>query len=266
MSNRSRFAFVLLAACAFIAQPHTVSAAQGVALAWNHCFGAAGAAQNAAFACDTNAGAHVMTGSFRLDQAYPHVIGMEIIIDLASDSPVLPDWWQFKNDGTCRQTSMAANFVPDVSDLVCDDWGAGLQIGGVGGYCTAQLVGGCGVPGQAPNTARIKLIEAVAPLDQQDLLANQDYFSFHVVFNHQKTVGSGSCAGCDVPVCIVLNSINVVEQGNVSHRFLSSPIAPSSNFVSWQGGGNPANGGAIGCPAATATRRSTWGNVKSMYR
>jgi hypothetical protein len=39
-----------------------------------------------------------------------------------------------------------------------------------------------------------------------------------------------------------------------------------ANFVTWQGGGAPAVGGAIGCPAATPVRRAVWGSLKSLYR
>ena len=41
-------------------------AAEGVNLAWDHCFGQGTGVQNLAFACDTEAGSHVMTGSFVL--------------------------------------------------------------------------------------------------------------------------------------------------------------------------------------------------------
>jgi hypothetical protein len=36
--------------------------------------------------------------------------------------------------------------------------------------------------------------------------------------------------------------------------------SPGGNYVTWQGRAG------TDCPAATATRNSTWGNVKSMYR
>jgi hypothetical protein len=98
------------------------------------------------------------------------------------------------------------------------------------------------------------------------IVGGDELYDFTINITNQKTVGTGSCAGCTTPVCIVLNSINVVAQDNVEERLLSTPTAPGSNFITWQGGGNPSAGGTIGCPAATPTRRSTWGSVKSLYR
>ena len=58
----------------------------------------------------------------------------------------------------------------------------------------------------------------------------------------------------------MLNSIDVIAAGNVEHRKLTNASTPGGNFVTWQGGGG------TNCPAATPTRNSTWGSVKSLYR
>jgi hypothetical protein len=137
------------------------------------------------------------------------------------------------------------------------------MIGGLGAYCTASV--GCPAPAAA-NGAIIKLINAVAPNNATLLSGGQPYYDFTINISNIKTVGDGSCNGCTVPVCIVLNSINVVAKNNVEHRFLTGPTSPASNYVTWQGGGNPVGGGTIGCPAATATRNSSWGSVKALYR
>jgi hypothetical protein len=63
----------------------------------------------------------------------------------------------------------------------------------------------------------------------------------------------------------VLNSIDVVGKNNVGSRKLTTPTAPGTNYVTWQGGGVPVVGPVVGCPAATATHRSNWGEVKSLY-
>lgn len=239
------------------------NAAPGLGIAWNACAGDVGSAQNAVFACDTNSGSHTFYGSFQLTKAMPIVIGHEMMVDLASASPALPAWWGFKNAGTCRLSSLSMLTVSDLVDPACPDWGQGLQMGGIGGYCTQTAP--CGAAQQA-NTVRLKMIVAVAPLDAQDLLGAQDYFAFGVRIDHQKTVGTGACGGCDTPVCIVFNSINVVARDNVENRFISNPMAPGANFIAWQGGGNPVVGTATGCPAATAARSSTWGAIKTLYR
>jgi hypothetical protein len=252
--------FLALLLCA----PTTAHSAQGLNLMWSQCFGEGLGTQNRSFACASNTGTNVIVGSFVLQNDMSNVIGTEIIMNLASDSPSLPDWWKFRNAGSCRPNAMAANFLANPADVVCVDWTAGLSVGGVGAYCvsTNQCVG---AP-SAPDVAIVKMIHAVAPTDATFLGGGVEYYDFTLTINNTKTVGTGSCAGCNVPVCIVLNSINVVARDNVEQRFLSTPTVPGSNFITWQGGGSPSTPQGIGCPAATPTRRTTWGSVKSLYR
>ena len=240
-------------------------AAQGVNLAWNQCFGDAGAVQNGVFACDTNAGSHVLYGSFVLGAAFPIVIGLEMVVDVESASPTLPAWWEFRNDGTCRTTSLGFEYFPDPLATTCDDWSVGQSAGGLAGYCTLAnaMPIGCGLPGQPANRARIKTITAVALQNAQDLIANKPYFAFGLRINHAKTVGAGACGGCATPVCLVFNSVNVVGRFNWDQRMLTNAANPASNVVVWQGGGA---GGVPGCLLATTAKKSTWGAVKSLYR
>ena len=259
-----RFATLALAITAVLPlAPSRAHAAQGVALAWNHCFGEGTGVQNVSFACDTNVGSHSMTASFVLSSPYPHVTGTEIVMKLASASSVLPAWWEFRTAGTCRQFALSVNSVEDPTDAVCVDWTSGQ---GVGTAVAAYCVEGCSPGPFQPNTAVIKIVESVTPESAQDLSGGVEYFNFNLIVNNIETVGTGNCAGCSVPVCIVLNSINVVAGPYPDSRFLSAPAFPGSNFVTWQGGGGIAVGGVTGCPAATPVQRSTWGSVKTLYR
>jgi hypothetical protein len=255
---------LLLAATASLGLAMPSFAAEGVNLAWNHCLGEGTGVQNVAFACDNNTGSHVMIGSFVLGHDLAAVIGAEVVIDLAAASPSLPAWWMFRNVGSCRQSSMSANFVEDATDVVCQDWAGGAAAGGLASYCT--IAGECVDHPTTANVARVKVGSAVAPQNAVDLVAGIEYFDFNLLINNQHTVGTGSCAGCETPVCIVLNSIRVVPEGDIGSRTLTTPIAPGTNFVTWQGGGVPVVGGVAGCPAVTAAHGSTWGAVKSLYR
>ena len=90
---------------------------------------------------------------------------------------------------------------------------------------------------------------------------------FILKIDSQKTAGTGSCAGCAVPACLVLSSINLVRSAPAPSLRLSGPAnLTDSDFVTWQGGGVPDVGGVTGCPAATPTRRTTWGAVRTLYR
>ena len=262
MNNRNRGAWGTGLVLALLLGSKPAWSAEGVNLAWNHCLGEGTGVQNVSFACNTDLGSQVMTGSFVSGRNLTNIIGLEIVIDLASASASLPAWWQLYYAGSCRPTSLTANFVPDPSDAVCVDWSLGQSVGGIGIYCASA--GGCASSG--PNVARIKLVDAVTQQASQNLAAGTEYFAFHVSINNLKTVGAGSCEGCQTPVCIVLNSIDVVGKNNIGSRKLTTPSAPGSNFVAWQGGGAPVVGTAVGCPAATATRHSAWGAVKALYR
>jgi hypothetical protein len=44
--------------------------------------------------------------SFVLAAPLAQVTGVEIYLQVAASSAALPSWWQFKNSGVCRQTSI----------------------------------------------------------------------------------------------------------------------------------------------------------------
>jgi hypothetical protein len=253
----------LLVATLSLALPRHSFAAEGVNLAWEHCYGQGTGVQNVAFACDDNAGSHVMTGSFILGSNLNQVIGLEVVVELAAASAGLPAWWDLWDVGTCREESLTANLVPDPADPVCVDWSHGLAAGGLARYCT--FGGSCfSGPPSSPNHAKVILGTAVA--QGRDLTPGTEYFAFHVSIDNVGTAGAASCGGCDVPVCIGVNSINVVPAGTIGSRLLTTGSAPGSNFIAWQGGAVPSSRSIRGCPAVTATRRSAWGQVKALYR
>lgn len=233
------------------------TAAPGTNLRWVNCFGDAGT-QNRNFACNTNTGNHILVGSFELGADILQASGNEVVIDIAAADAVLPAWWAFKNAGTCRQTSQSMNFTIPGTAVVCADWANGQAAGGIGAYNIGQ---------SGPNTARVVAAIAVPATALADLFGGQEYFSYNLVMNSAKTVGLGSCTGCQVPVCVVFNSVKVTTQVAANDRTVAGPTnGIDSNFATWQGGGAPATPRGNGCPAATPTKNSTWGSVKSLYR
>jgi hypothetical protein len=195
---------------------------------------------------------------------------MEIVVDLTTTGPALPAWWQFRNAGTCRQTSLGMGPTLPPGTANCLDWGNGQAVSGIAAYTL-------GVAG--PATARLTAAAAVAVESVATLAAGTEYFVTQFTINHAKTVGTGACAGCSEPVCIVFNSLNVVTLDNVANQnLLLGANGTNSQFVHWQGAS--VQGLHLSCPspfrpcelvyscvlAATPTRTSTWGAVKSLYR
>ena len=219
------------------------TAAEGINLRWSLCFGD-GSASNRNFACATNAGVNVLIGSFELGDALAQVSGQEFTVEVLTQSATLPAWWAFKNPATCRQTSLSVNFVAPGGS--CVDWANSQSAGGLGAYNIGYL---------APNRARILGVVAVPQSALADLDPFVEYYSFTLVINNVKSVGSGACAGCSTPANILLSNMKVTTPVAANDRILSNPAHGfDSNLATWQGG------------FPVATRRETWGAVKALYR
>jgi hypothetical protein len=249
---------VTLLCALLLAVSASVAAAAGVGLRWSSCL-SDGGLPNRAFACNSNAGTNTLVGTFETNAAgLAQVSGNEVVIDLASASTPLPAWWQMKNAGTCRQSALTMNFVAPATATNCVDWAVGAAAGGIGAY-------NIGLRG--PNTARIVAALAVAPDNLQDLTGGQEYFSFNINISNVKTVGTGLCAGCQDPVCIVFNSINLTTPVLANNVFLTGASnGTDGNFCTWQGGAGVVTPGGSGCPQATPTKNKTWSQVKALYR
>ena len=239
--------------CAFLALTAGFAAAAGggLNLGWGAC-GGQPPSLNAAFACDNNLGVHSLWGSFVAPSFVTAMTGSEMVLDLQAAGAVVPPWWAMRPSGTCRSGSLSGSFDFTTADPVCHDYWQGV---GVGGQQQEPIVGG-------QNRTRIKLIAAIA-MGSPEITAipeGLEVYSFKLNIGHAKTTGSLACAGCQVGVCIVLNSIKLyqTQESPGGNKFISAPAM--RNFVTWQGGLG------VDCLAATPARNTTWGSVKALYR
>jgi hypothetical protein len=231
--------------------------AGGVNLAWLNCLGDGGA-QNRAFACNANTGSNLLVTSFILDADLADVSGNELVLDVLSTSDPVPAWWEFRAPVNCRSASLGVNTV--FTDNICLDWAAGQAAGGVGSY-TGDLGGADGWsidPSVLTRHRRLKIAIAVPPTALAALVANQEYYSTNITINNAKTVGTGACAGCTDPVCIVFNSVKVTTPVAANDVVIGAPNTAGSNIVTWQA--------AVADCQLVPTRNTTWGAVKSLYR
>lgn len=250
----------------------------GVNLRWDHCFADGGTA-NRTFACDTNSGLETMVMSFELDHAESGASGVEVTIDMNSAAAAMPAWWTFKNPGTCRPSSVLASLTPPAGTLQCVEWSGGNASGGLAAYSINGLF--------ASNQATLLAAFAVLPENLVNLSAGVEYFVGAITINHAKTVGTGACAGCQVPVCLFLTRLVVTFPPVAGQPSRDIPLGrgangPASQYATWQDGA-PINI-VRGCSSAnpfvcyplvsyncvlattTSSRGSTWGAVKSLYR
>ena len=239
---------IAIAAAALLAFGSSTAGATGINLSWSDC-GAAGAASQT-FDCTTNTGAPFsLIASFIPPAGVDEFLGMSAQIDVTTPTATLPDWWKH---GTieCRSTNgMSTNFDFQSLPVSCTDFYQGQAVGG------SLYTVGYG----APNRGRLQ-VQAAVPFDNRGPVdAGTEYAAVRVNIQRTRSSGAGSCSGCTVPACIVLNSIQLFQPPDrLNDPEISNPA--NSNFVTWQAS-TVAN-----CPQSTAAPGKTWGQVKSLYR
>jgi len=233
-------AFLLLAAPPAMAFP-----TGGVNLTWGTGCWEDNPSTLKTFACDTNVGSASLTASFAFEWA-AWTYYMDAKLDLQSDSPQLPDWWQFTCPAGCRAGSMSvsADFTGAPGGCA-DPWLGRAQ---VTWYWVTAAIPGPYQPVTAPSRARLKVS---MEFPQVTFIPNQEYYAFRVTLNYARSTGSGACAGCATPVTIVFNDLWILT------GHLTAPL--SNACLRWQADGTTP------C-SATPARNSTWGQVKSLYR
>jgi hypothetical protein len=236
----------------------TAHAGPGINLRWNACLGDLGVL-NKNFACNTNSGSDVLVCSFVPPVDILQASGQEITIDLVTEGASLPEWWAFKNVGTCRQAALAMNLAISPAAVNCTDWANGAGVGAIGAYKIGALT---------PNSARITAASAVAVEAIAFLSAGTEYFSANFTINHSKTVGTGSCAGCTAGACIVFRADKVTTPVAIHDVLITGATnGTDSFFATWQGGTVTSIGGVtLPCPYPVPTRHSSWGALRSLYR
>jgi hypothetical protein len=247
--RRSMFAVTCASALICGALAGVARSAPGVAIRWNRCYGE-GAPLVRRFACDTNDGYEELVGSFELPAEMVDVVGNEIVLDLQTSTipPAgvpIPEWWKFRNPGTCRQGALSMSTVMDPEYQVCQDWSQGQAVGAMGAYVLDHY-------GQ--GTARLKLVSAVPQTALATLRSGQEYFSFTLRIRHDRTVGDGACSGCEVPMVVYFSFLKLTATVPQNDRTLVGPMdCCDSHYALWR-------------PDVVPTRSSTWGQVKALFR
>jgi len=230
-------------------------------LRWNECWGDGGV-QNRDFACDRNTGSEVLVASFVPRFDFPQMTGDEFVVDFATASTPLAQWWWFLDAGNCRQSSMGLVSEPPASAVACAEWDEGQAGGLLSGFTFNVFL---------PSAGRITGLHWMPDGLSAPVLAGHEYYAFTLTINHQKTVGSGACGGCTLGACIGFKSLRMTSPDPNVDQLLQLGLFASGgddSMVTWQGGSGvafPAPGG-LRCPAATPSKYSTWGAVKSLYR
>jgi hypothetical protein len=229
----------------------SLATAAGINLAWDDCPAPAGGGGIAkVFDCNSNSGAPFqLVGSFIPPAGIPEFLGISAQIDVTTNTPSLVDWWHHGSTACRGNTGLSTNFDFTSGPFSCVDFYFGSAAGGFAydiGFGT-------------PNRARLR-IQCAVPFDNRGPVAEtSEYYALRVNLQRAKSTGTGSCAGCPEAACIVLNEIQLFqppEQAN--DPVITNP--GTQNFALWQATAIP------GCPLSTPTQKSSWGQVKSLYR
>ncbi len=230
----------------------TPAHAGGINLSWNDC-GTFGQSLET-FACNANTGAHRLVASFVAPFPLTQLVGAEVTVDAIFDQATVPSWWSFQSPGECRAGALSSNaYFVGGPNSCADPWNGAATSGAFG-----QAV--------APPANRIRL-RAVAAVPTSSAATVDDvteHYALEILITHQKTVGSGACAGCAVAGCLMLTDIKLVQPLGVGDYTLAQPL--SNTVVGWQ---CPAFPGAPGpqcfaCPVPSKDR--SWGTIKGLYR
>ena len=244
----TRFGFVLLALHLL---GSIAAAAEGINLSWDDC-GSAGVSFKT-FACDDNAGApDIFVASFSPPPGIDDLGGVQGTIDIRSSvDGLLPDWWRhlgFLDTGLACRDSNGMSVDADFG-IACDNpFAARAPTFAELGYKFDY----------GPD--RVRVTVGVGYLNSPyggTLSPGREYYAFRILMTHYRSTGVDSCAGCSAPACIVLNTIQLFDQADFIDPEISLPL--ERNHVTWQTS-------LPDCPLSTQARRSTWGQIKNLYR
>lgn len=222
----------------------TTAHAAGLNLSWDHCYSDGPAVSNKAFACLSSTGDEVLVASFVAAAAQPGVVRLDSKLEFRSATPTTLPGWLFP--GGCSQVALQpGSFMPG-TDVNCHDW---TGQGGAGVTITGYFF-----PNGDERQSALTLASSIGVSGASGIVPGVEYVAFRIRVSHDALAGAGSCGGCSQPVTIALALVRTTSSGAAGSQTLILPVSGTSNVVQWQSGG------------PTATRHTTWGAVKSLYR
>ena len=270
MSKPGRALLLPLLVIACVAGP---AIAQDIStnLSWDHCVGD-GRIADRTFACNTNSGEDVLVLSFVLhDSTRTGFAALGVKVDFTPVAASVPSWWRLLS-GQCRANAVSMSFDwsdPTLPPSSCLPWhGPAAQLS------VLQYKYGPADRFYADAGA------AVPAGQEQVLLVGQEYLIARIKIRRSKTVGTGACEGCGVPVCIGFSQLLLQYPGNHPYDYVAGA---GLNTVTWQGGyvasypttsGRPCSHPSL-CPYVNRlectlppvpARGQTWGVIKTLYR
>jgi hypothetical protein len=203
-----------------------VRAADGLPrLAWSACRGDGGDV-TATFACNTNAGAEYLVGSFIAPADIPSLTGFDAEVWIVGDAgDPIANWWRLESGG-CHAPSSG---LVDPTYEVCLPPG-----GGAASWSFISAAEYSGTSSPFRNVVVVRVSGAVAQPVGVD--AGTEYELFTLKIPHTKTTGAGSCAGCAEPAVLMLDWVYLRQSGVAGTGCsLPYPGTPPPDYLLRQG-------------------------------
>jgi IPT/TIG domain len=222
-------------------------------LAWGDCGVYGGAVQR--FACDANTGAPFdLVASFRPPPDVTHGFGLLATLTVRNPDGVLPDWWKHGSSG-CR-VAFSSNFDFTSGPFSCADLFQGQGLGGL-----TYLPGG--PSGNDPNRAQI-VVQGTVPAEMASALdPNVEYYAAILRVRRNNTVGDGACPGCGTPMCVSLDSVQLLQPPELGYNPVID-VPADNTTVAWQslepecGGGTSVQVSLVTAEASADQVRIIW--------
>jgi len=226
-------------------------------LAWNNCITQSDAAADKAYACDGsgNGTPFKIVFSFFTPVAMTQFVGIDATFDVITAESSLPDWWRL-GVGECRDGDLG--YPGSLSGIGTGTTGACRNpwIGGNtgGGF---KWITGSDSGDVAPSRARVTI--AFARDNEGSLNLNQQYVGGVLALDTYGDSGDDACAGCAVPICIVLNQVQLYQTIGASGGDVQTITETETrSMIKWQGGNS--------CPSGQQPGQPSWGSIRALYR
>jgi hypothetical protein len=226
----------------------------GLDITWGDCVAEGGVSDQNFTNCTTSGAASStrrLYSQLKSPVNLPAFVAVQCVYDLQQEgAPSVDPYWRF--DAVCNATGLTIQSDPDPAGLdVCigetNPWGPG----GAQGSPFIVLT--------TPSGNRNRIITATtrASTDPFPITTGVNYYISTLSFS---TINRASCPGCQNHVAIVFNDAEMAENtGNRVHIFGPDKV---SNCATLNARGNP----TTSICQATPAKKTTWGQLKSIYR
>ncbi len=226
--------------------------------------GDCGGASTLSWTCTSNGGAaFTVIASATVPAGVVTLVAEESVVEIGFEVPV-PDWW--KLGGGCRAANaLAVGYNGGLYSCI-DYFGGVSTVLGVNSYQIGPDPG-VGDPNGPIDDKRVRM-RFVSAVDYDLALLTpppamgDEIFLYSLVMNKTKSAGVGACAGCNAKVAMVLRNVKLNQPSGTpgGDPVMGLPDVNDVGYTCFNGSIDPT------CPLSTPATRSSWGQIKSLYR